>query len=88
MSVADAEHWRAGFENLRIDVGAAWFVNTSGAARDDDAFTRSECEGWRVTRLNLGVDAQFTDATGDQMSILTAGIENSDLWFSGSSRQN
>jgi len=29
--------------------------------------------------LNIGIHAEFANSTGDQMSVLTAGIEDGDL---------
>jgi hypothetical protein len=83
MAVTDPQDGHAESKNSGVDVGAAGFENAGWAAGDDKTETVFELIGRRVAGLDVGVDAEFTDSTGDQMCVLTARVENSDLWDSG-----
>ena len=60
-------------------VGAAGVVDAAGAAGDDEAFAAGDLTGRSLTGKDLGVDAQFPDFAGNQVAVLTAGIEYRDL---------
>ena len=82
MAVTDPQDGHAESKNSGVYVGAAGFENAGGAAGDDNTETVFELIGRRVAGLDIGVDAEFTDSTGDQMCVLTARVENGDLWDS------
>lgn len=82
LAVANAEDASAEFrgQDFGIDSRAARFVDAARAAGDDDAFTPSEFAGWDIAGLNLGVNTEVADFAGDQVTILTAGVQDGYLW--------
>ena len=83
MAVTDPKDGHAKSENSGVDVGASGFQNAGWATGDDETETVFELICRRVAGLDVGVDTEFADSTGDQMRVLTARVENSDLWDSG-----
>ena len=79
LAVANAEHRNAGIEQCRIDGGAARIVNAGRTAGDDDAFASGQRGRRRFAGSHLGVNAQFADFTGDEMTVLSSGVEDGDL---------
>src|SRR5438045_2792765 len=88
VTVADTENGRAALEYGPVDIRAAGLVHTSGATGNNEALTRAKLAGRRVTQSNVSVHAQFANTPRDQMSVLTASIENGDLGFSECCSQN
>jgi hypothetical protein len=65
MPIANTKNGLIIRENSGIDLRAACLVNTRGATGDNEALTAQELSGWRVARLNICIDAKFTDTTGN-----------------------
>ena len=82
VAVADSENRQSGPKEVWINIGTAALVNASRAAGDDDAFTRAKFACRRVAWLNVGINSQLADAPGDQVGVLSTGIEDGDLRFS------
>ncbi len=80
LAVADAEHGAAGGENVRIDLGTAGLVDAVRAAGDDDSFAAGQLGGRCFAGLDVGVHAEIANLPGDEMTILSARIEDGDLW--------
>lgn len=87
MTVADAEHGNTCMQDLRIDIGAAGFVNAGGSAGDHEALSGTKVRSRRVARTDVGVDTELADTASNQVSVLAAGIEYRDLGVSNGSRK-
>ena len=79
LAVADAEDRGAGGEQRGIDGRAAGVVDAGRAAGDDDAFTASQGGRGGFAGGHFGVDAEFADLAGDEMTVLSSGVEDGDL---------
>ena len=79
VAVADAEDGRAGSKQRGIDGGAAGIVNAGRSSGDDDAFASTERCRRSFTGGNFGVDAEIADTAGDEMTILSSGVEDGNL---------
>ena len=79
-AVADAKHRHAHLEERRIAERRAGFRHALRAAGKDhaDGAPRRDCRGGCVERQNLAVHRQFAQASGDELRILRAEIENDD----------
>ena len=63
----------------RIDGGAAGIVNTGRSAGDDDAFASCQRGRGRFAGSHFRVDAKFANLAGDEMAVLSSGVEDRDL---------
>ncbi len=79
LAVADAEDGGAGGEQRGIDGGAAGIVNAGGSAGDDDSFSSGERGDGSFTGGDFGVDSEVANFAGDEMAVLSSGIEDGDL---------
>ena len=79
-AVADAQHGYAQIEYPHITGGMAWRVDAVRTAGKDqaDGPGRSDALNIDVAGPDLGIDAQFAHAAGDQLLVLTAKIQNDD----------
>ena len=71
MPITDAEHRDTEGENGWIDIRAAGFEDAGRTAGDDNAEAIFQLCGGRVAGLNVGINAEFTNAARDQVSILS-----------------
>ena len=76
VAVTDAQNRYVASKNIGVDIGTTGLINTSGATRNDDAFTRTQTRDRCLTRLNVCVDAKLAYFSRNQMSVLPACIEN------------
>ena len=85
LTVADAHDCRAltRIENGGIDTGAGGFVNTAGAAGNNDSLAALKFGSRRVAGAHLGVNTEIAHLSGDQMAVLPAGVQNCDLGENG-----
>ena len=67
LAVADAEDGGPAAKDRGIHCGAAGLVNAGGAAGDDDP-SAARSSGRSFAWQDLGVDAEFANLAGDQMS--------------------
>jgi len=79
LTVADAEHGRTRSEQRRIDGGAARIVHARRTARNNDALAPEERRGRSLAGHDLRIHSEVANFAGDQMAVLSAGIEDSDL---------
>ena len=79
LAVADTQDRAAERENGGIDGGAGGIVNAARAAGDDDALGVREFGGGSFAGADFGVDAQFADLAGDEVTVLSAGVEDDNL---------
>src|SRR5579871_4186028 len=80
LAVANSEDRRAGFEKRRVDGGALRIVNARGPAGYNHAAAAREFRGRRLAGRDLCIHAQVANFAGDEMAILSSGIEDGDLW--------
>jgi len=79
MAITNAQNRNAQAQNGRVDIRTALFENTGRAAGDDKAVAVLQFSGGNIAGLNVGINAEFTNTAGNQVSILPAGIENGNL---------
>ena len=79
LPVANAQHRNSGIEQRRIDGRAAGIVNAGRTAGDDDPFASCQLGGGRFAGSHFRVNAEFADLTGDEMTVLSSGVEDGDL---------
>ena len=77
--VADAENRQSAAKNGWIDIGATGLVDTAGASRNDNSFTSVKVLCGCLAGLDIGKNAQFANLSRNQVRVLSAGIEDSDL---------
>lgn len=79
LAIADTHDGAAERENGGVDGRAGGVIDAARAAGDDDAASVRKFGGGGFAEANLGIDAQFTDFTGDEVTVLAAGVEDYDL---------
>ena len=79
LAVADAHDRAAERENGGVDRGASRVVDAARSAGDDDAAGVRELGGRGLADADFRVDAQFADLTGNQVTVLAAGVEDDNL---------
>ena len=83
MAVADAENGHAHRENRRVDARRAGFGDASRSAGNDDAADAGELLGVGVDRKDVALNAGLTHAPREQMTVLSACVENRDTVHGG-----
>ncbi len=78
-SVANTQNRVIAAEYRRIHGRTARVVHAARAARYDQAFTSGQLAGGSFAGPHIGVDPQLPDLAGNQVAILTTGIEYRDL---------
>ncbi len=83
--VADAQDRHTAGPERRIGMGRARFVDAGRSAGEDHRrrFAGGDLMPWRVEGQQFRVDAQLTDATGDELAVLAAEVEDDDQVHSG-----
>jgi hypothetical protein len=81
MAVTDAQNRCSATKDIRVNIGTTGLIDTCWTARDYDPFTRMQLRDWCLTRLNVCVDSEFAYFPCDQMSVLPACVENSNLGY-------
>jgi len=66
-------------ENGWIDPRAPFFIDAAWAAGDDQALGGGEFGGGSFAGPDLGVNAKVPNFAGDQMTILTACVQDKNL---------
>ena len=81
-AVADAKHWDAELEDLRIDHRRAGLFDAVGAPGQDDALRPEGADllERHGAGVDLAVDVQLPDPTGDELRVLRPEIEDQDLF--------
>jgi hypothetical protein len=79
LAVADAEHGNAEIEDRGIGGRAFGIVNAARPAGDDDAARGGELGGRGFAGAYFGVDTEIADFAGEQVAVLSSGIEDDDL---------
>src|SRR2546430_5807601 len=79
-AVADAEHWDAGAERLRVDLWRAGLVNARRPAREDEPgrLPALQLVPRRRARDELAVHARLAHATRDELAVLRTEIQHED----------
>src|SRR5579872_6242191 len=79
-AVANAEHWRAHLEHGFITLRRARVGNALRAARehDPDRISRADLFSRRIGRPDFRINRKLAKATGDELRVLRAEIENDD----------
>ncbi len=85
LAVAEAEHRNAQAEDLRVDGGGVFRVHAGRTARQDDSRRRhgAHLVGRDVARHDLGIHVQIAHATGDELPVLGAEIDDDDNLLRG-----
>jgi len=86
LPVAEAEHGNTQGENLRVDGRGVLRVHRRRAAGQDDGRRRDGAHllGRDVAGHDFGIHVQITHATGDELPVLGAEIDDDDFLFRGS----
>jgi hypothetical protein len=79
LAVTNAEHGRAARKHGRLKRGARIVVDARGSPGHNDAARAPERFRGSLAGKDGGRDAEVPNLTGDQMTILTARIENGNL---------
>ena len=77
--VTDAEHGNLGGENPRVDIRTTGLIHTPGPTRNNNPFARTQRRPRYIARLHVRIDAKFAHPSCDQMRILAACVEDSNL---------
>ena len=86
LPVAEAEHGNAQGKDLRVDGGGVLRVHRRRAAGQDDGRGRNGAHllGRDVAGHDFGIHVQIAHATGDELPVLGAEIDDDDFLFRGS----
>jgi hypothetical protein len=79
MPVANAENGFAAGQKRGFDGRTGIVIDAGRTARDDDAAGMAQLLNGGFARKDFRGNAEFSNFPGDQMTILTAGIEYCDL---------
>jgi hypothetical protein len=79
LAIANTEDRGAGSEQFRIDSGAAGVIYARWTAGDNDTFASCQRGRRRFAGRDFGIDTEFTDLAGDEMTVLSSGVEDRDL---------
>src|SRR5207245_2127174 len=79
LAITDAEHRSGAGEHSRLKRRARVVVNTGRPARDNDSTRARKRLRGSFTWKNGGRNSEIPDLAGDQMAVLAARIQNSNL---------
>jgi hypothetical protein len=79
MAVADAEHRQASRQDGMFDRRTGIVVDAMRSAGDNDSRRVADFLQRYVARENIGRNPEFPDFARDEVAVLTACIEDSDL---------
>ena len=79
-SVAHTQQREVPFDGREIDLRGFFIANGEGTSREDHAPYRF-VQGEFVERMDLAIDIQLPNPTGDQLGILRSEIQNQDFFL-------
>src|SRR6266851_1077264 len=79
-AVANAQHWDAGAQRLRVDLRRPGLVNARRSAREDEPgrLPAPQLRPGRRARDELAVHIRFAHAARDELAVLRTEIEHED----------